>query len=89
MSEDTIIAGRQAQIELEQTEAAFKAIREGLISRLLKTGTATGESQTRDALVLTIQSLDIVRDHLLQAVQAGKDEQAIAAHVEKLAAALS
>lgn len=87
MSEETIIAGRQAQIELEQTEAAFKAIRSALIGKLLKTG--IDESLTRDKLVLTIQSLDLVREHLTQAVQAGQNEKAIAAHVEKLAEALS
>lgn len=87
MSHDAVITGAQASHELELTEKAFIAIREALIGRILKTG--VDESLTRDKLVLTIQSLDLVRDHLLAAVQAGQDEKIIAAHVEALAQAIS
>ncbi|CAB4157859.1 hypothetical protein UFOVP679_50 [uncultured Caudovirales phage] len=84
---EVIITAAQASYELELTEKAFIAIREALIGRILKTG--VDESLTRDKLVLTIQSLDLVRDHLLSAVQAGQDEKIIAAHVEALAEAIS
>ena len=87
MSHDAVITAAQASHELELTEKAFIAIREALIGRILKTG--VDESLTRDKLVLTIQSLDLVRDHLLAAVQAGQDEKIIAAHVEALAEAIS
>lgn len=83
---DILETASAASHELALTEKAFTAIREALISRLLQTG--VDESPTRDKLVLTIQSLDLVRDHLLAAVQAGQDEKAIAAHVEALAQAI-
>lgn len=83
MSEEPIIAGRQAEIELEQTEAAFKAIREAMISRLLKTGIA--DDDARRALVLSVQSLDLVREKLGEMVRLGNDAKALAAYADQLA----
>jgi len=67
----------RAKRELTETEAAFAAIRSGLVDQIL--GSKIGESLLRDKLVLTVQCLDEVRQHLIQAVQDGEIERHIEA----------
>lgn len=87
MSEDIIIQGRAAAVELEQTEAAFSTIRAALVSTLLKTSGDVPAIQSR--LVATVQALDLVRDALIDAVQSGKTQALIEQHAAELAQTLS
>lgn len=81
---DAIIEANEARRELHYTEAAFQSIRDAMVSRLLKTG--INEDDARRALVLTIQSLDLVRDRIEQVVRDGEAAQALAEHAANLAA---
>lgn len=51
------------------TEAAFDALRDGLISRWA--GSVTSDSEERERLFYAVQTLDAVRGVLVQAVQDG------------------
>jgi len=79
-----IIDGNDARQELVHTERAFQAIRDAMVSRLLRTGLQ--EDDARRALVLTIQTLDLVRDRLEQVVRDGEDAQRLADYADEIAA---
>lgn len=69
--------GVQAQMELHETEASFKAIREGIIERMLSVKT----DEEASSLVWRLQAIDAVQSDLI--AKAANLE--IAAHEEEVA----
>lgn len=72
----------KARREFSETEAAFASVRDALVNKLLQT--TIGESLLRDKIVLTIQTLDQVRQAVLAVAQDGEIER----HIEALQEAM-
>jgi hypothetical protein len=68
--------GAQAQQELVQTEAAFAAVRQAMVERLLNS--AVADTAAREKLYLAVQSLDAVRKVLFDVIAGAQIEEAVA-----------
>ena len=66
----------KAQQELTQTDAAFAAVRQAMVDRLLNSAVADGA--VREKLYLGVRSLDAVRKVLFDVIAGGQIEEAVA-----------
>lgn len=69
MSDDKSRA-RTAKAELTETDAAFEAVREAMIKRLVKS--AQSAADERERLYQGIQVLDALRQHMVNRIAAGQ-----------------
>jgi len=77
MSTNAIAKGHAAARELEQTEAAFAAVRQGLLEKAA--ATPITDALMREKLILSVQVLEAVKQAVQSVIDTGKVAEAIAA----------
>jgi hypothetical protein len=81
MSSEGALAQR-TRAEFERTQDAFDKVRAKLSDKLLSS--AVGESLLREKLYFTVQALDAVRAHMVEAMATGDIEEHVENYLKSL-----
>lgn len=69
---DEIARAERTRREFNETDAAFQAVRDAMVSRLL--GSSVTETEIRERLYFGVQVLDAVRKAMMDAISTGEIE---------------